>query len=255
MFKNTFRSYVKFEDYFGKGFDKVQIDPVINSTLFAYIMSEQFVEVGEYGGGVFAPSWDVEYNRRHEPEYQMHQKRYSEFFREMVLQADYFDYWRQLYGPFDEIQVNVNRIKKGSGLRWHWDGYDGTFMQLLLYPMTENFGPEDGGQIEFATVDRLNPNFEFKPLPHFFPEEKLDTYSPDAQFVNHTSFTPRNDYMVVMNNMDPRFIHRVNKVSDNCEKIRHTVVVHLGFKHNWKNNKLISGYYIDPRDNETYTVL
>lgn len=228
-----------FNNLYLKGADFVDVDPSFSAMLFAQLLSEEFSGESSYGTAISNPIWDREYNEREEPVYVAGKKPYVEFFKE-VIKSPYFDYWRHVYGEFDEIHINVNKVTAGGEMPWHFDGYDGTFLQLLCYPNMDDFNPDDGGHLLVGRPDTLYR--EGDPMPHWAPEKSLDDILTSNVEVTQR-FVPNRNQIVVLNNNDPSFVHRVTKL--NVEKTRYTIIATLGFKSLWKMNKLKSGFYKD----------
>ena len=230
-----------FNDLYLKGADIVDVDPSFSAILFAQLMSEQFCTESSYGTEITNPIWDREYNEREDPIYIEGRQPYLEFFKE-VINHPYFDYWKHVYGEFDEIHVNVNKVTAGGEMPWHFDGYDGTLLQLLCYPNMDDFSPEDGGHLLVGRPDTLFK--EGDPMPHWVPEKSLDDIlTPNVEITQR--FVPNRNQIVVLNNSDPSFVHRVTQLKS--DKTRYTVIATLGFSSLWSQNKLKSGYFKDTK--------
>lgn len=218
-----------------KGADIVEVDSSFNGMLYSLLSTETFV-----GDGIItSPIWDREYHEREDPIYIEGRQPYLDFFKEVVKQP-YFDYWRHVYGEFDEIHVNINKVTQTGEMPWHFDGYDGTLLQILCYPNLDDFEESDGGHLLVGRPDTLYR--EGDPMPHWVPEKSLDDILTKNVEVTQR-YVPNTHSVVILNNSDPSFVHRVTKLTSN--KTRHTVIATLGFKSLWKQNKLKSGYYKD----------
>ena len=228
-----------FNNLYLKGADIVDVEYDFSAVLFAQLMAETFSTESSYGAAITNPIWDREYNEREEPVYIEGKKPYVEFFKE-VIKSPYFDYWRNVYGEFDEIHVNVNKVMAGGEMPWHFDGYDGTFLQILCYPNMDDFNPDDGGHLLVGRPDTLYR--EGDPMPHWVPEKSLDDILTTNVEVTQR-FVPNRNQVVVLNNNDPSFVHRVTKLS--ADKTRYTIIATLGFSSLWKTNTLKSGFYKD----------
>ena len=224
-----------FNDLYLKGADIVDVDPSFNAMLYALLMSETFA-----GGGVIQnPNWDREYHERHLEVYNKGRQPYLDFFQE-VVKSDYFDYWRHVYGDFDEIHININKVDQTGKMRWHFDGYDGTLLQLLCYPNMDDFEEKDGGHLLVGRPNIIsNPG---DPMPHWHPESSLDKILTDNVQVTQ-KFIPNRNQIVVLNNNDPSFVHKVTQLT--ADKHRYTVIATLGYSSMWSNNKLKHRYFKD----------
>jgi len=226
-----------FNDLYKKGADIVDVDPSFSAMLFSMLMSETFGTESSYGSIVQNPVWDREYHQRDQDVYIKGRQQYLEFFQDIV-QLPYFDYWRHVYGDFDEIHVNINKVSQGGGLPWHFDGYDGTLLQILCYPNMDDFTEEDGGELLVGRPDILwKPG---DPMPHWRPETSLDDILTDKVEITQR-YTPHRNKIIILNNNDPSFVHKVTELTS--DKTRYTVIATLGYSQLWGQNKLKSGYY------------
>ena len=224
-----------FNSLYLQGADIVPVEYTFNSILLSYLMQE----VWHGDGAIQNPIWDREYHERHLDVYKKGKQPYLEFFQAIVKEP-YFDYWRHIYGEFDEIHVNVNKVDMTGEMDWHFDGYDGTFLQILAYPNLDDFIWDDGGHLLVGRPEVLS--HEGDPMPHWSPETSLDKILTKRVDITKR-FVPNNDHIVVLNNIDPSFVHKVTKLK--ADKSRHTVIATLGFKSLWEGNKIKSRYYKD----------
>ena len=222
-----------FNDLYLKGADIVEVDSSFNAMLYALLMSETF----HGSGAIQNPIWDREYHERDEEIYVKGKQPYLEFFQE-VIQSEYFDYWKHVYGDFDEIHVNINKVDQTGEMPWHFDGYDGTFLQILCYPNMDDFEEKDGGHFLVGRPDNLYKDGD--PMPHWDPESSLDNILTNNVKVTQ-KYVPNRDSVVILNNSDPSFVHRVTQLK--ADKTRYTVIATLGYSSLWSNNKLKSGYF------------
>lgn len=226
-----------FNDLYLKGADIVDVDPSLNAMLYGMIMAETFT--GD--GAIQNPVWDREYHERDLDVYLNGKQPYLEFFQE-VVKSDYFDYWNHIYGDFDEIHININKVDQTGQMDWHFDGYDGTLLQLLCYPNMDDFEEKDGGHLLVGRPDTLYN--EGDPMPHWHPKSSLDKILTRNVEVTQR-FVPNTNQIVVLNNNDPSFVHKVTQLK--ADKQRHTVIATLGYGSLWSNNKIKSRYFKDTK--------
>ena len=222
-----------FNDLYLKGADIVDVDASFNAMLYGLLMAESFVG----GGTIQSPDWDREYHERDLEIYVKGKQPYLEFFQE-VVKSDYFDYWRHVYGDFDEIHININKVDQTGEMPWHFDGYDGTFLQILCYPNMDDFEETDGGHLLVGRPDKLWN--EGDPMPHWDPQSSLDNILTKNVQVTQR-YIPNRNQIVVLNNSDPSFVHRVTQLK--ADKTRYTIIATLGFSSLWSQNKLKLGHY------------
>lgn len=226
-----------FNDLYLKGADIVDVDSSFNAMLYGLLMAETFTG----NGAIQNPDWDREYHERDLEIYKQGRQPYLDFFKE-VVKSDYFDYWRHVYGDFDEIHVNVNKVDQTGEMPWHFDGYDGTLLQILCYPNMDDFTESDGGLLLVGRPDTL-----YKPgdsMPHWHPESSLDQVLTSNVTVTQ-KYVPNTNKIVVLNNSDPSFVHKVSRLTS--DKKRYTIIATLGYNSLWSNNKLKSGYFKDTK--------
>jgi hypothetical protein len=226
-----------FNDLYLKGADIVDVDPSLNAMLYGMIMAETFT--GD--GAIQNPVWDREYHERDLDVYVNGKQPYLEFFQEIV-KSNYFDYWNHIYGDFDEIHININKVDQTGQMDWHFDGYDGTLLQLLCYPNMDDFVEKDGGHLLVGRPDTLYN--EGDPMPHWHPKSSLDKILTSKVEVTQR-FVPNTNQIVVLNNNDPSFVHKVTQLT--ADKQRHTVIATLGYSSLWSKNKIKSRYFKDTK--------
>jgi hypothetical protein len=224
-----------FNDLYLKGADIVEVDSSFNAMLYGLLMAETFV--GD--GAIQNPDWDREYHERDLEVYVKGKQPYLEFFQE-VVKSDYFDYWKHIYGDFDEIHININKVDQTGEMPWHFDGYDGTFLQILCYPNIDDFEEKDGGHFLVGRPDNLYKDGD--PMPHWDPKSSLDNILTNNVKVTQ-KYVPNRDSVVILNNIDPSFVHKVTQLK--ADKIRYTVIATLGYSSLWNNNKIKSRYFKD----------
>jgi len=222
-----------FNDLYLKGADIVEVDSSFNAMLYGLLMAETFV--GD--GAIQNPDWDREYHERDLDVYVKGKQPYLEFFQE-VVKSEYFDYWRHVYGDFDEIHVNINKVDQTGEMPWHFDGFDGTLLQILCYPNMDDFEEKDGGHFLVGRPDNLYRNGD--PMPHWDPQSSLDNILTKNVKVTQ-KYVPNRNSVVILNNNDPSFVHRVTQLK--ADKTRYTIIATLGFSSLWSQNKLKLGHY------------
>ena len=117
-------------------------------------------------------------------------------------------------------------MQPGSSMDWHWDGFDGTFLQLLFY-----LQPLKQGQFEVGIAKDVQVN-STDSFPHWQPDKGLNYICHDVESTGKIDIT--NDKMIVLNNYNPKFVHRVNET----DALRYSVIVSCGYNSHWDNNKI-----------------
>jgi len=240
---------IQFNRYYNDGYDLVSVDQTLIDHLASYVLQENFSDAPLHPG-LSQPDWDADYTNI-TPEYYEKQSKYIDILKPIIDDSFYFDYWRTLYGNFDELVVSVNKMEKGSSMDWHWDGFDGSVLQLMLYVNLEKRTKEDGGLIEIGkSIDPMVN--EDDPFPHWSPSTGLNEVTGDVIVTG--SLVPDNNVGIVLNNNNPTLVHRVTPLL--TDKIRYSVLLQCGYKHNWNSNKLKNngGQYVDPRTGMTIDI-
>lgn len=228
--------------YYGDGYDVVDIDLSVIDHLGSYILQENFSD-SPLHPGISQPDWDADYTNITKEFYEAQQK-YIDILKPLVEKENYFDYWRTLRGPFDELIVSINKMDKGSKMDWHWDGFDGSVLQLMLYVNLEERTREDGGCLEVGVSYEPMINQD-DPFPHWSPETGLNKVT--GHVMSKCSYVPKNDKAIILNNDNPLFVHRVTECT--TDKPRYSVLLQCGYKTLWDGNSLKNngGQYKDPR--------
>ena len=225
---STMNKVADLNSFFTKGYDVTPIDSTFIQQLGGYVISEEF---GRGGEGKYQdienPIWDRDYLDL-TPEFYTAQQKYVDLVNEL-LDKDYFKYWREVYGKFNYFKVSVNKMHPGTSMPWHWDGFDGSFIQLLFYINTP--GVFAGGEFEVGKVDNVQVNSTDN-HPHWAPTKGLNYIQGNVTSTG--KIKPSNDQMILLNNHNPLFVHRVNTTNE----LRYSVIVTCGFSNNWDNNKI-----------------
>jgi hypothetical protein len=119
--------------------------------------------------------------------------------------SSYFTFFHRHFGTFSQGLPMSNRFSSGEGMAWHGDYYDGSFMTTMLYLSGDSYTEEDGGYLSLGM--RLS-----------FDSEEV--FEIDKVLPNHGT-------LVVVNNLNPMFQHKVTPLVSNKE--RFTVMCHFGF--------------------------
>ena len=231
--------------YYGDGYDTVNVDRSIIDHLASYILQENFSD-SPLHPGISQPDWDADYTNITPAFYEAQQK-YIDILKPIVDNENYFDYWRTLRGPFDELVVSINKMDKGSQMGWHWDGFDGSVLQLMLYLNLEERTRHDGGCLEVG-VSYQPMIHDSDPFPHWSPSTGLNEVKGNV--LTKCSLVPENETAIILNNDNPLYVHRVTQCL--TDKPRYSVLLQCGYKTLWDGNKLKNngGEYKDPRTGE-----
>lgn len=210
--------------FFENGYDTSTIDRSFIDHLAGYVFSEQFGS-GTYPG-VENPIWDRDYQDLDFNFYKS-QEKYVDLIKDLLKQ-NYFKYWNEIYGNFSFFKVSINKMQPGSSMDWHWDGFDGTFIQLLFY-----LQPLQQGQFEVGIANKIQVK-NTDSFPHWQPSKGLNYIGGDVKSTGKININ--NDTMIILNNQNPKFVHRVNET----DQLRYSVIASCGYDHHWAYNKIKS---------------
>jgi len=222
MKMNLSKTSPNLQSFFEKGFDTLYVDDTITNHLAGFVLTEQYGK-GTYPG-IENPLWDRDYLDLDDNFY-ANQQKYVDIIKQ-VLAEPYFKYWNEIYGTFDNFKVSVNRMNAGTDMVWHWDGFDGTLIQLLFYMETQ-----DSGEFEVGKVSQIQVN-DTDSFPHWQPAKGLNHIEGNVETTGKIKI--ETNKLIVLNNYNPCFVHRVNTTNT----LRHSVIVSCGYKSVWENNKI-----------------
>ena len=197
------------KDFFKNGFYLRKIDPSACEALLRSVRSTQFIRSEDYRDVGYKPPLIANWDDLNEPIVAAHN-----------CNADLRSQWHSfrallsplesLYGEFNTGSVLVNKFPSGHGMNWHSDTVDTTFVQMLIYLSADVFTHLDGGylQVSQGRVDNAGV---------------VDKNTLGGS----TDILPNNGTVVVMNNLVPTMVHRVEPLV--AEKERLTVVFRYGY--------------------------
>ena len=123
----------------------------------------------------------------------------------------------------------INKLLRNEFMPWHWDGFDSTFIQILIY-----FGDLPNGTFKVGKLDRCTTTFN-REMPHYYPEKHFDAISEDAKFENIFEIEPQPNQIIIMNNLNPLFVHHITEIQKDTP--RYTLMCGCGFEYNISQNE------------------
>ena len=129
------------DDYFNKGFTLLEINADI------------YNETRKDKKNIFSPEWDCELPFRN-IDYYENSLKYSEIISQLIENHNEFNFWKLVYGKFDNYSIMINKLLRNEFMPWHWDGFDSTFIQILIY-----FGDLPNGTFKVGKLDRCTTTF------------------------------------------------------------------------------------------------
>lgn len=199
-------------NFFREGFYLRQLDPDTSTGLLEITRSTDFIKSEDYRDVGYKPPLIANWDDLNDPIVAAHNcdprlREYWGLFRGMLSPLE------TLFGAFDTGSVLINKFPSGHGMNWHSDTVDTTFVQMLVYLTKDPFSRQDGGYLQVAEGP-VNEN------------GVVDKTS----LVSKQDILPNNGTIVVMNNLMPTMVHRVEPLVSLKERI--TVVFRYGFMAN-----------------------
>lgn len=125
----------------------------------------------------------------------------------------HFQWFTKTWGAFDHKYLLAHQYHSGQSLGFHHDLSDSTILNCIGYLGDSNYTEEDGGYLEIAECDVDSSGL---PLP--------ETVKPIRKIM------PNHGTIVVMDNTNPRILHRVEPLRAN--KRRFTLSCQFGYLRN-----------------------
>jgi len=97
--------------------------------------------------------------------------------------------------------------------------------------------PLQQGEFEVGIAKNIQVN-DTDSFPHWQPSKGLNYIASDVQTTGKIKIS--NNKMIILNNQNPKFVHRVNKT----DALRYSVIASCGHDSHWCHNK-IKGYDIE----------
>ena len=219
------------DDYFNKGFTLLEINADIYNDLYSLLQSENYIhdETRKDKKNIFSPEWDCELPFRN-IDYYENSLKYSEIISQLIENHNEFNFWKLVYGKFDNYSIMINKLLRNEFMPWHWDGFDSTFIQVVIY-----FGDLPNGVFRTGLLDECTtadePNF-----PHYYPEIHFDKIADKANFLSIKEHWPQKNTMLVLNNLNPLMVHEIGEAQKNTP--RYALVYGIGYSYNFENNFL-----------------
>ena len=191
--------------FYKDGYDEWTMPPHLNAMVWGQLLSENWIDHPVYKA---VPEWSIndggeaqeqhkKYERRDEEEVNKESlKRIPDTYRlvvEELLKEEYYQEWFNTTCGYNYKLKFIDVWNGSDDLGWHWDGVEDHDIGFLIY-FTEQHSWKDEWQSYLQLGERDWPN------------EKIA--------VKHTAY-PANGKIILLNNMNPRFVHSVAKLTNN----------------------------------------
>jgi len=194
-------------ELFQRGYQEHCIQPLLADQLLKLVQSQDYVESQDYRSDIKAP-WITRWDAETESETIACNNAPPVF--QSVWRAFAQPNWiTRHFGPFTQGTVLVNRYQIGTGMRWHYDVPDASFIQVMIY-LGDTFSWSDGGYLKMGVCD-------------------VSDAGPKA--VTETArILPNHGTVVTLLNVGGNFAHAVEPLK--TEKSRYTIVLRYGYLEN-----------------------
>lgn len=208
-------SMLNVNKFYKQGYDEWTLPEELKTILWGAIYTEEWNEHSVYKN---IPSWSIntdittppkqdrEYNREYEKaksasSLDVVPQVYIDSIKKLFDNSYYSKWFRDTCG-FDYELRFIDLWNGSDELAYHWDGVEDHDLGFLIYLTDEpNWKQEYGSVLKIAERD--------------WPTETV---------YNENSIIPSNGKIILLNNMNPRFVHSVGKLKDNT-KNRYTINV------------------------------
>lgn len=131
---------------------------------------------------------------------------------------------RSHMGDWSRTNCMLQRGKKGDSMVWHHDSYDPMQLICMVYLSDDVWLPEDGGMLQLGEGDVDEHGF---------------LRDPESVSIK-ASVTPNHGTLVWAINTNPRWVHRVTKITS--AKTRYTMVGQFGYRENVMRTRVREKY-------------
>ena len=208
-------SMLNVNKFYKQGYDEWTLPEELKTILWGAIYTEEWNEHSVYKS---IPSWSIntdittppkqdrEYNREYEKaksasSLDVVPQVYIDSMKKPFDNSYYSKWFRDTCGFNYELRF-IDLWNGSDELKYHWDGVEDHDLGFLIYLTDEpDWKQEYGSVLKIAERD--------------WPAETV---------YNENSIIPSNGKIILLNNMNPRFVHSVGKLKDNT-KNRYTINV------------------------------
>lgn len=190
--------------FYKDGYDEWEMPPHLKAMIWGQLLSENWIDHPVYKA---IPDWSInqggeaqlyrqKYERRDEQEINKESlKRIPETYRmvmeELFNEGYYHEWFQNICGYKYELKF-IDVWNGSDDLGWHWDGVEDHDIGFLIYFTEEHEWKEEWQS--YLTLGERD-----------WPEENIE--------LKHTAY-PANGKIILLNNMNPRFVHSVAKLTN-----------------------------------------
>lgn len=195
--------------FYKDGYDEWQMPPHLTAMVWGQLLCENWIDHPVYKG---VPDWSINKGGEAQENHKRYERRDEQEVNEKSLQLipetyrividelfneGYYSEWFQNTCGYNHKLKFIDVWNGSDDLGWHWDGVEDHDIGFLIYFTEEQIWKE-----EWKSYLQIGE----RDWPGWLPEESLD--------VKHTAY-PMNGKVILLNNMNPRFVHSVAKLTNN----------------------------------------
>lgn len=201
------KNSIDVNSFYKHGYDEWVLPQELKTMLWGAIYTEDWNKHSVYKN---VPTWSIntdvinEYNREYEKEKNAFSLKavpdiYVNIIKSLFDNPYYSNWFKYVCGFKYEIKF-IDLWNGSDELKYHWDGVENHDFGFLIYLTDEpNWKKEYGSILKIAERDY-----------------------PSTKVYNEQSILPNNGKIILLNNVNPRFVHSVNRLQDKT-KNRYTL--------------------------------
>jgi hypothetical protein len=191
--------------FYKEGYDEWEMPPHLNAMIWGQLLSENWIDHPVYKG---VPDWSINrggeaqldrqrYNRYGEQEINKQSLNVIPEIYRIVIQElfndEYYSQWFKTICGYNHKIKFIDVWNGSDDLDWHWDGVEDHDIGFLIY-----FTEEQQWKEEWKSYLQIGERD--------WPENNIDIVC--------TAY-PKNGKIILLNNMNPRFVHSVSRLTNN----------------------------------------
>lgn len=206
---------IDINSFFRKGFATAQLPKDQADFLLALARAQEFVPGdGFYAGDNFdAPLITAWEEYKVIPSENLDAPTIFRQYWHDLATSPFLDWFHRSFGPFSQGCPMINYYKKDSGMVWHSDCNDASYITCCTYLTKDEFSVSDGGYLGIGDC-KLN--------------EENQVQNSTVQLKER--ILPNHGVVVFVNNLDTTHLHRVERMLTDKERI--TLLCHFGYAEN-----------------------
>jgi hypothetical protein len=205
------------DHFFSKGWVATRVSPDLADKALAFVEKQNFrVESALKSENPQIPDWDSPTSKKTSDN--QAPLELIEFWNQL-LEHQYFDFWRLIYGEFSQTTVLAHKHRKGVRLPFHNDVHEGLHVTNCLFLTHSNWTKEHGGNMEFG---------------RWVLDSKW--WGVENSVVKTGEVIAQHGVLVSICNVIPTFCHGISETLK--DETRYTLISRCGYAENIRGNRL-----------------